>query len=102
MTSLSIGVKRAHRVLVDEAAQSTEATSLVPLLLGCHQAVFIGDEKQLPPNVQSPEAVRAGLDRSLFERLLALDTGEGICVCSPLRGNIAWFQVSQNSQRITR
>jgi hypothetical protein len=45
MTSLSIGVKRAHRVLVDEAAQSTEATSLVPLLLGCRQAVFIGDEK---------------------------------------------------------
>ena len=58
-------------VIVDEAGQATEASTLVPLQFGAQQLVLIGDPQQLPATVLSRAAAEAGLERSLFARLVA-------------------------------
>ncbi|MBK30394.1 MAG: hypothetical protein CMB49_06810 [Euryarchaeota archaeon] len=57
-------------VLLDEATQSSEPSSLVPLSRGSRQVVMVGDHRQLPPTVISRRAEDGGLNRSLFERLI--------------------------------
>ncbi|WFD33302.1 ATP-dependent RNA helicase [Malassezia cuniculi] len=59
-------------ILIDEATQATEPESMIPISLGCKQLVFVGDHQQLGPVVMSPKAAKAGLQRSLFERLVLL------------------------------
>ncbi len=61
--------------VVDEATQATEPSALLPIL-HARRAILAGDHRQLPPTVLSPEAARAGLSRSLFERLLELHGSE--------------------------
>lgn len=39
-------------VIIDEASQQTEPTSLVPLVKGCQKAILVGDHVQLGPTVQ--------------------------------------------------
>ena len=58
-------------ILVDEAAQSTEPESLVPLCQATDttRVQLIGDHQQLPPVLHSQWTRRAGLGVSLFERL---------------------------------
>lgn len=56
-------------VIVDEAAQSVELATLIPLRYDCRQCVLVGDPQQLPATVFSRAAVRSGYDRSLFRRL---------------------------------
>ncbi|KAJ3862668.1 P-loop containing nucleoside triphosphate hydrolase protein [Lentinula novae-zelandiae] len=56
-------------VFLDEASMSTEPASLIPLMKGCRHVALIGDHKQLPPVITSPEARSLGLAISLFERL---------------------------------
>ena len=56
-------------VLLDEASQVTEPSSLVPVSKGCHQLILVGDHKQLPPTVMCRDASLAGLSTSLFDRL---------------------------------
>ncbi|KAI0728353.1 P-loop containing nucleoside triphosphate hydrolase protein [Irpex lacteus] len=56
-------------VLIDEASMSTEPATLVPLMKGSKHVALIGDHKQLPPVITSPEAQARGLGISLFERL---------------------------------
>eukprot|EP01041_Mallomonas_annulata_P007442 gene7442-15222_t len=56
-------------VVVDEAAQCVEASTLIPLRLGCEQCVLVGDPMQLPATVFSHKLKHCGYDRSLFERL---------------------------------
>ncbi|EKM52366.1 uncharacterized protein PHACADRAFT_186519 [Phanerochaete carnosa HHB-10118-sp] len=56
-------------VFIDEASMSTEPASLIPLMKGSQHVAFIGDHKQLPPVITSPEAQAGGLGVSLFERL---------------------------------
>eukprot|EP00392_Amoebophrya_sp_AT5.2_P017276 g17607.t1 len=59
-------------LLVDEAAQSTELATLVPLQHGPHRVVLIGDNNQLPAVVLSARAKQNyGADVSLFERLMS-------------------------------
>lgn len=55
--------------IVDEAAQTTEPSTLIPLRYGCRRLVLVGDPRQLPATVLSPPAEAAGLAVSLFERL---------------------------------
>jgi len=52
----------------DEASQSTEPSSLIPLIKA-KKVVFAGDHKQLPPTVLSEDD---NLKYSLFERLIDL------------------------------
>jgi predicted DNA helicase len=54
---------------VDEATQSTEPSTLIPINLASERIVMAGDHKQLPPTVKSQEAKQKGLEKSLFERI---------------------------------
>ena len=56
-------------VLLDEASQAVEPTSLIGALFGCEQLILVGDPFQLPPTVVSSDAVQGGLGLTLFERL---------------------------------
>jgi len=56
-------------VVVDEASQSTEPSSLIPVVKG-KKFILAGDHKQLPPTILNPEA--KGLEFTMFERLIKL------------------------------
>ncbi|MHA2224387.1 MAG: AAA domain-containing protein [Candidatus Hodarchaeales archaeon] len=58
-------------VIVDEASQMTEPSVLSAVTKG-ERFVLVGDDKQLPPLVQSYQAVKLGFGTSLFERLRKL------------------------------
>ncbi|KDR21193.1 uncharacterized protein LOC110828310 [Zootermopsis nevadensis] len=55
--------------IVDEATQSQELETLIPLMLGVTTLVLVGDAKQLPATVLSKMAKENGLGKSLFARL---------------------------------
>jgi hypothetical protein len=67
---------RFNGVLVDEAGQATELSTLVPLmhLTPNGSCALVGDHKQLPATVACLEADIEGLGNSLFERLAAQGT----------------------------
>ncbi|GJN26634.1 hypothetical protein PR202_gb14583 [Eleusine coracana subsp. coracana] len=66
-------MKPLELLIVDEAAQVKECETLIPLQLpGIRQAVFIGDEYQLPALVKSKISENANFGRSVFERLSSL------------------------------
>ncbi len=54
-------------VLIDEAGQSTEPSCLIPISKA-KKIILVGDHKQLPPTILSPEA--QDLSVSLFERMM--------------------------------
>ncbi len=58
-------------VIVDEASQMTEPSILAAITKG-NRFILVGDEKQLPPLIQSTQAEKLGLGTSLFERLKKL------------------------------
>ena len=49
---------RFRVVVLDEATQATEASSLVPLVKGAECVVMAGDHKQLPPTIVSRQALQ--------------------------------------------
>ncbi|MBE0516017.1 MAG: IGHMBP2 family helicase [Methanophagales archaeon] len=57
--------------IIDEATQSTEPSSLIPVLKA-KRFIMAGDHKQLPPTILNEEAASGSLSKSLFERLLEL------------------------------
>lgn len=61
-------------VVIDEACQATELTSLIPLQHHARKVVLIGDPMQLPATTFSEAALKANYNRSLFERLMAVGT----------------------------
>mmetsp|Transcript_11735 Transcript_11735/g.23095 ORF Transcript_11735/g.23095 Transcript_11735/m.23095 type:complete len:1118 (+) Transcript_11735:33-3386(+) len=61
-----------RHVLLDEATQATEPESLIPIVRGCKQFILVGDHCQLGPVVVCKKAANAGLNSSLFERLVTL------------------------------
>ncbi|KAI8827077.1 P-loop containing nucleoside triphosphate hydrolase protein [Fimicolochytrium jonesii] len=60
-------------VLIDEATQAAEPECLIPLVMGAEQVVFVGDHKQLGPVILNKKSAKAGLNQSLFERLILLN-----------------------------
>ncbi|KXT17167.1 hypothetical protein AC579_317 [Pseudocercospora musae] len=56
-------------VVIDEAAQCVEMSSLIPLKYGCIKCIMVGDPKQLPPTVFSKEAAKFQYEQSLFVRM---------------------------------
>ncbi|KAI0838658.1 P-loop containing nucleoside triphosphate hydrolase protein [Hypoxylon sp. FL0890] len=72
-----------RNVLIDESTQSAEPECMIPLVLGCKQAVLVGDHKQLGPVIMNKKAAKAGLNQSLFERLVRLGF-------TPIRLNIQY------------
>ncbi|XP_038906147.1 DNA-binding protein SMUBP-2 isoform X1 [Benincasa hispida] len=55
-------------VIIDEAAQALEIACWIALLKAS-RCILAGDHLQLPPTIQSVEAEKKGLGRTLFERL---------------------------------
>ncbi len=70
-----LGKKKFDLVVMDEASQSTEPLSWVPITLG-KKVVFAGDSCQLPPTIYSREAADKGLASTLFDRLKEKLPGE--------------------------
>lgn len=70
-------------VLIDESTQSAEPECMIPLVLGCKQVVLVGDHQQLGPVIMNKKAAKAGLNQSLFERLVILG-------CAPIRLNVQY------------
>ncbi len=60
---------RFSTLFIDEAAQALEAASLIPMRRA-GRVVLAGDHCQLPPTVKSYEALKAGLGKSLMERIV--------------------------------
>jgi len=60
------------QVLIDEATQATEPETLIPILKGAKHIILVGDHCQLGPVIMCKKASRAGLNQSLFERLICL------------------------------
>ena len=56
---------------------------MIPLVLGCKQVVLVGDHQQLGPVIMNKKAAKAGLNQSLFERLVILG-------CAPIRLNVQY------------
>lgn len=93
MTSTHASLKRRElirlgfkydTVIMEEAGQMLEVETFIPLLLQSHdtdlnsaalgRVVLIGDHHQLPPIVQNMTLAKyAGLDQSLFARMVRLD-----------------------------
>lgn len=63
---------RFRQVLIDESTQAMEAECFIPIVLGVKQLVLVGDHCQLGPVVMCKPAAKAGLSKSLFERLVQL------------------------------
>ena len=57
-------------VIVDEACQANELTTIIPLSYNQTHCVLVGDPLQLPATIKSKIAKDAHFDRSLFERLV--------------------------------
>eukprot|EP00898_Chlorokybus_atmophyticus_P000829 jgi/Chlat1/1747/Chrsp13S02159 len=55
-------------VVIDEAAQAVEPSTLVPLAHGCKKVILVGDPIQLPATVLSSRAVQLGYGTSMFKR----------------------------------
>jgi ATP-dependent RNA/DNA helicase IGHMBP2 len=65
-----LGARSFDLVVLDEATQAVDPVALVALARA-RRAVLAGDPHQLPPTVVDPEAARAGLAVTAFERLFA-------------------------------
>lgn len=61
--------KKFRTVFIDEAGQSLEPASWIPLLRS-ERVVFAGDHQQLPPTIKSIDAARQGLAKTLFEKAI--------------------------------
>ena len=61
--------------VIDEACQSTEPGTWVPMMCA-YRVVLAGDHCQLPPTVLSDEAAREGFARSLMERVVDIYGGD--------------------------
>ena len=57
-------------LIIDEACQCVEPSSLIPLCHGIKNLILVGDHKQLPATVFYPKAKNILYNRSLFERLI--------------------------------
>jgi regulator of nonsense transcripts 1 len=61
-----------NQILIDESTQATEPECLIPIVRGSKQVILVGDHCQLGPVIMCKKAAKAGLSRSLFERLVML------------------------------
>ncbi|GAB4342775.1 MAG: AAA domain-containing protein [Flammeovirgaceae bacterium] len=60
-----------NTVIIDEAGQALEPACWIPILKA-NRVIMAGDHCQLPPTVKSYEAAKAGLMKTLFEKIVEL------------------------------
>jgi superfamily I DNA and/or RNA helicase len=75
LTSSILGQRHFDLCVLDEASQSTEPNSWLPLVWA-DKLILAGDHQQLPPTILSAKAERAGLGVSLMERLMLVHGDE--------------------------
>ncbi|KAF0689563.1 hypothetical protein As57867_018918, partial [Aphanomyces stellatus] len=56
-------------LVIDEAAQAVELSTIIPMRFGSRQCVLVGDPQQLSATVFSRTSAQSLYERSLFERL---------------------------------
>ncbi|ORX42804.1 P-loop containing nucleoside triphosphate hydrolase protein [Piromyces finnis] len=56
-------------LVIDEASQASELTTLIPFCHNIPKAILIGDPNQLPPTILNSEAADNFYGKSLFQRL---------------------------------
>ena len=74
------------QVLVDEASHGTEPECLIPIMTGAVRVCLVGDQNQLGPVVTCERAAKAGLNVSLYTRLVRAS----LCVVG-LCDRCSWF-----------
>lgn len=57
-------------VVIDEAAQAVEPSTLIPFMNGAKRVYLVGDPNQLPATVLSARASEYSYSKSLFKRLM--------------------------------
>ncbi|KAI9004711.1 hypothetical protein BC832DRAFT_540112 [Gaertneriomyces semiglobifer] len=57
-------------VIIDEAGQCVESSTLIPLKHKAKKCILVGDPQQLPPTVLSKLGQEYGYEQSLFERIM--------------------------------
>ncbi|HQQ95165.1 MAG TPA: AAA domain-containing protein [Bacteroidia bacterium] len=72
-THRGLARKKFKTLFFDEASQCLEPMVWIPLLR-CERLILFGDHFQLPPVVKSAEAKKGGLDESLLDRCIVLDS----------------------------
>ncbi len=72
--SNTLGQRQFDLCVIDEAGQSTEPASWIPIVRA-KRLVLAGDHQQLPPTVISQAAEQAGFGVSLLERLITTQPG---------------------------
>jgi len=60
-------------VFIDEASQALEPAAWIAIRKG-YRVVMAGDHLQLPPTVKSHQAAKEGLERTLFEKAISLES----------------------------
>jgi len=68
--TLRRSVPKCSVVVCDEAAQASEASTIIPLVLRPRHMVLVGDPAQLPAYVDSNHASRMQCEESLMRRLM--------------------------------
>lgn len=58
-------------VIIDEACQSIELSSLIPLKYQAKKCILVGDPNQLPPTVLSTLGKDFAYEQSLFQRIMS-------------------------------
>lgn len=56
-------------IVIDEACQAVELSTLIPLRYSAKRVILVGDPNQLPPTVISKEASSFAYEQSLFTRI---------------------------------
>ncbi|EFA76857.1 putative splicing endonuclease [Heterostelium album PN500] len=62
-------IKKFDVVIIDEAAQAVEPSTLIPLKHNVMKCILVGDPNQLPPTIISRMASQYQYETSLFQRL---------------------------------
>ena len=57
-------------MIIDEACQAVELSSLIAMQYKCRRLILIGDPIQLPATIFSKQCELNNYDQSLFERLM--------------------------------
>ena len=57
-------------LIIDEACQAVETSTLIPFQLSPKRVILVGDQNQLPATTFSDNSIKTQYSRSLFERLL--------------------------------
>jgi len=57
-------------LIIDEACQSTEVSTLIPFMHNVQKIILVGDQNQLPATVFCDNSEKTKFNRSLYERFL--------------------------------